>query len=612
MDEPISSLGATYLGEGRTRFLVWAPKVNRLAVQVIFPEKKLVELTRGADEYYSGVVDGVPPGARYFYRLDDNRRRPDPASRFQPMDVHGASQVVDRKFAWTDGGWRGRPITDYVIYELHIGTFTPEGTYLAAIEQLDDLVELGITALQIMPVAQCPGERNWGYDGVYQYAPAYAYGPPQDFKLLVDACHARGLAVVLDVVYNHLGPEGNYLGEYGHYFSQQHHTPWGPVINFDGPGSLEVRRYFLENALDWINEFHVDALRLDAVHAIIDHSPQHFLAELGEKVHARSKELDRPLYIIAESNRNDPVFVRSRESGGFGLDGQYLDDFPFSLHALMTGEQHKQYRDFSGPGYFAKAYREGFVLTGQYSHYRQGPHGQSSQEIPAEKFMVFSSNHDSVGNRPDGSRLSKLVGYEEQKLITGALLLSPYVPALFMGDEYGETAPFYYFVNHHSPELIENVRKGRKRELSFGRREPPDPAATVTFAASKLNRLLRDKPEHEQIWQMVRELLRIRRELPPIIQATRESSVISVDDSHQVITSRRWCDGVEMLLLLHFGDADLDFEVKLAPLSKWRKCFDSADSRWLGRGSLLPEIVEIPGNVKLSRKSCLLLAKLPR
>jgi len=419
-----SPLGAHFQGEQQCSFLVWAPNVEQVEVRVKTPAERVFPLRRDERGYHYGLVEGLEPGGRYYYCLDQSVERPDPASSFQPEGVHGPSEVIDPAFDWEDQGWFGLPLRDYLIYELHVGTFTPEGTFDAIIPLLPELIELGVTALELMPVAQFPGARNWGYDGVYPYAVQDSYGGPSGLKRLVNACHQCGLAVVLDVVYNHLGPEGNYLREFGPYFTDRYRTPWGAALNFDGEHSQEVRRFFLENALRWQTQFHLDALRLDAVHAIKDCSARPFLQELAQLTRQRSEQLNRRFYLIAESDLNDARLTAPEVLGGYGLDGQWSDDFHHSLHVLLTGERDGYYMDFGGTGLLAKVFREGYAYTGQYSAYRRQPHGNSPRLNSAKQFVVYSQNHDQVGNRRDGDRLSRLAHLEGLKLAAGTVLLS--------------------------------------------------------------------------------------------------------------------------------------------------------------------------------------------
>ncbi|MFC1937816.1 malto-oligosyltrehalose trehalohydrolase, partial [Chloroflexota bacterium] len=414
------NLGAAYLGDDQCQFIVWAPLAQRIEVHIVSPEELIIPLQRDSQGYHRVVTGGVKPGSLYFYRLDGEKEHPDPASRFQPQGVHGPSQVLAATFPWQDQNWPGLPLQEYILYELHVGTFTEEGTFDAVIGHLDRLKDLGITAMELMPVAQFPGNRNWGYDGVCPFAVQDSYGGPEGLKHLVNTCHQKGLAVVLDVVYNHLGPEGNYIADFGPYFTDRYKTPWGAALNFDGPHSDEVRRFFIENALYWLEEFHIDALRLDALHAIFDMSSYPFLQELAASFHQKVAKLNRKAYLIGESSANDARLIKPSESGGYGLDAQWNDEFHHSLHTLLTGEQSGYYQDFGQLQHLIKAFQEGFVYSGQYSHYRQRRHGVSSRNIPSHRFVVFAQNHDQVGNRVKGERLSRLVLFEALKLAAGA------------------------------------------------------------------------------------------------------------------------------------------------------------------------------------------------
>ena len=435
-------LGAIALTDQRCQFEVWAPRADRVQVHIVAPDDRVVPLQRDAHGYHRGVGENIDGGTKYFLRLNGKKERPDPASRFQPEGVHGPSEVVNSVFPWRDHGWSGLAFEDYILYEIHVGTFTPKGTFDAAAQKLDDLKELGITAVELMPVGQFPGSRNWGYDGVLPFAVQASYGGPAGLKRFVDACHQRGLAVVLDVIYNHLGPEGNYLADFAPYFTDRYHTPWGPAINFDGADSDEVRRYFVENALHWIAEFHFDALRLDAIHAIFDASARPFLEELGAEAHKCAQELNRKIFVIPESDRNDSRFITRRESGGFGLDAQWSDDFHHSLHTLLTGERAGYYEDFGRLGDLAMAYREGYVYSGRYSAYRRRRHGNSSRHLAARQFVVFAQNHDQIGNRLLGDRLAQQLSIDVLKLGAGAVMLSPSIPCCSWAKNTARKLPF--------------------------------------------------------------------------------------------------------------------------------------------------------------------------
>lgn len=594
------SLGATCLGEGNCRFLVWAPLAERLEVHLVSPREALLPLHKDDRGYFSGVVGGVEPGSLYFYRLNGRQDLPDPASRFQPQGVHGPSRVADPRFPWEDGHWFGLPLKDYVIYELHVGAFTPAGTFEAVIPYLDELQDLGITALELMPVAQFPGERNWGYDGVYPYAVQNSYGGPDGLKRLVNACHQRGLAVVLDVVYNHLGPEGNYLAAYGPYFTQRYCTPWGPALNFDGPDSDEVRRFFIENALFWGSEYHIDALRLDALHAIVDLSPRPFLAELAAAVGRARERWHRKFYLMAESDLNDVRLLRSPDLGGVGLEAHWNDDFHHALHALLTQEQSGYYQDFGSLAQLARAWREGFIYAGQYSPCRRRRHGSSSRDIAAERLVVFAQNHDQVGNRLGGERLSQLVSFEALKLAAGVVLLSPFLPLLFMGEEYGEVAPFGYFVSHSDPALIEAVRRGRQEEFAafawLG--EPPDPQHEQTFLAAKLHQHLRQEGKHKVLLEFYRELLRLRQELNLLTDLGRQDQEVRGYEKEKVLLVRLTGEMAQAVIIFYFGKEPLDMTVPW-PQGGWGKRLDSAEKPWGGPGSQAPPVIQGGDDISL-------------
>lgn len=609
-------LGAEVLEGGGARFLVWAPKAGQVLLEIVRPQHHTLEMQPLAGGYFQCELADLKPGACYYYRLDGGPLRPDPASLSQPEGVHGPSQVVDLRFPWSDQGWTGLPLSEYILYELHIGAFTPAGTFDAAIERLDELVELGVTAIEPLPIAQFPGSRNWGYDGVHPFAAQNSYGGPDGFFRFVDACHARSLAVVLDVVYNHLGPEGNYLGEFGHYFTPRYHTPWGDAINFDSRASDEVRRYFLENAALWIRDFHVDALRLDAVHAIFDNSARPFLRELAETVRAAGQSCGRRAYTIAESNQNDPRRVLPASRGGCSLDAQWNDDFHHALHVALTGEHDGYYSDFQSLADLGKSLAQGFIYDGQYSSYRGRRHGASSAEIEPERLVIFSQNHDQVGNRLLGERLASLVDLEAQKLAASMVLLSPYTPMLFMGEEYGETAPFMYFISHLDRELVEQVRRGRKAEFRAFQWEGeiPDPQAEATFDRCKLTPREQWSDGQRMLREFHRELIRLRRTTPALKERSKDSQQVTVRESEKTILVLRRGQRQEVACLYVFGEGRRATQWPL-PSGRWRTLLDSADPRWLGEGAAAAEIVvdgDGDGELSLVRPgfSCLMLERL--
>jgi maltooligosyltrehalose trehalohydrolase len=566
-----------------TRFVVWAPRARELAVRVhtgsASGDHPLARDERGV---FSAIVPGVKAGDDYAYRIDNGPERPDPASRWQPHGVHGASRVVDPDaFAWSDHAWKGIEMADYVIYELHVGTFTPEGTFDAVIPRLAALRALGITAIELMPVAQFPGERNWGYDGVELYAPQNSYGGPEGLKRLVNAAHAEGLAVVLDVVYNHVGPEGNYLSEYAPYFTDVYRTPWGSAVNYDGPDSDEVRRFVIENACYWVTEFHMDALRLDAIHGIFDFQARHILAELTARVHALARELDRIVQVIAESDLNDPRLLRPADRGGFAMDAQWSDDFHHAVHVALTGESSGYYEGFAhygGVAAVADALARRFVFQGQYAPHRRRRHGAPATDVSADHFIISIQNHDQVGNRATGDRLSALVPPDALRLAAALLLLAPYVPMLFMGEEYGEVAPFLYFVSHSDPDLVQAVRAGRREEFaSFGwTGDVPDPQSEETFARSRIRFELGSQGEHAKLRSMYRELLAIRREEPALRPGAARITVRR-DASARWIAMRLDAPGARSLLAL-FNLATSERSIPLASEdgTGWRARFTTS------------------------------------
>jgi maltooligosyltrehalose trehalohydrolase len=603
-------LGAIPRGKGRCRFRVWAPGVKKVEVRFSSPRDFIAPLQEEGG-YHQAVLEGVNPGSLYFFRLDGEKERPDPASRFQPQGVHGPSQVVDAVFPWEDQGWFGLPLWDYVIYELHVGAFSSEATFEGAIPYLDELKELGVTAVELMPVAQFPGARNWGYDGVFPFAVQNSYGGPGGLKRLVNECHKRGLAVVLDVVYNHLGPEGNYLRDFGPYFTDRYRSPWGQAVNFDGPENREVRRFFIENALCWITDFHIDALRLDAVHAILDFSAEPFLKEMAEAVHEQADRLNRCVHLIAESDLNDTRLLRSSERGGCGLDGQWSDDFHHSLHTLLTGEDSGYYQDFGRVKDLKAALSGGLVYEGRYSSFRKRLHGNSFREIPATRLVVFSQNHDQVGNRLLGERLSRLTSFEGLKLAAGVVFLSPYVPLLFMGEEYGEEAPFPYFISHGDPELVEAVRRGRREEFSSFQwaQEPPDPQDEGTFRSARLDRSRRGKDPNRSLYRLYRELLALRKSHPVLSRMNKDRQEFNSLEEEKVLVQRRWEESDEIVAVYHFGETPQRISLPL-PQGEWNKLLDSADTKWAGPGTEIPPDLPRGGETPLllSPQSFFLLA----
>jgi maltooligosyltrehalose trehalohydrolase len=582
----VEQLGATHHGEGRTAFIVWAPDVD--TVEVVMDGRGPVAMACDDHGYHRATVDGAPPGTTYRYRLHRDGRAPvdraDPASRHQPGGLHGPSAVDDpHAFTWTDQGWRNPPLRDHVIYELHVGTFTPAGTFHAIIERLDDLRDLGVTAIELMPVWQFPGTRNWGYDGVLPYAVQDSYGGPAGLRRLVDAAHAAGLAVILDVVYNHYGPEGNHLRDFGPYFTDRYDTPWGDAVNVDDAGSDGVRRFITDNAVRWVTDFHLDGLRLDAVHAVTDRSAVHWLEELADRVHATADRLGRRVLLIAESDLQDPRLVRPTTVGGYGLDAQWLDDVHHAIRVAVSGDQAGYYADFTGLADLARAARDRYVLAGRFSRYRGHTVGRPASDVPYERFVVCTQNHDQVGNRMLGERLDALVGAEQATLAAAAVLLSPFTPMLWMGEEYAEPAPFQYFVSHTEPELVEAVRTGRREEFAAfaWQGEAPDPQSTETFQRSQLDWARRGRPRHATRLALYRELIRLRRTVPAIAgrQAGPQVATVHADT---LVSLRRTAPDSEAIVILHTGKEPATVHVRAA--GAWHVALDTADAQWDGDG----------------------------
>lgn len=567
---------------GGIQFRVWAPSVSSVDVEILDAGASRTPLQRDG-EYFQGIVP-AEAGNRYWYWLDGGLRRPDPASRCQPDGVHGPSQVVDpSKFVWNDSQWRGTALEEYIIYELHVGTFTSPGTFDGVVSRLDYLVTLGITAVELMPVAQFPGERNWGYDGTFIFAPQNSYGGADGLKRLVDACHCRGVAVILDVVYNHLGPEGNYLHAFGSYFTARYKTPWGDAINFDGQYSDAVREYFIANALHWITEYHIDALRLDSVHGIYDFSARHILQELAEAVHLEGVELKRKIYVIAESDLNDVRLIEPPQAGGHGLDAQWNDDFHHALRSLLTSDLAGYYSDFGAFSDLVKGITEGFVLSGQYSSFRNRRHGSSSADISPVKLVVFSQSHDQVGNRLMGERLGEHLSMPQLKLAAATVILSPYLPLLFMGEEYAESAPFPYFVSHGDQDLVGGVRVGQLEEFaSFGNQEePPDPQAEATFLSAKLDPEQRHQAEQRVLFKFYRELIRLRKECHPHASLSRGGIQIIVSEEELLLATVRTVGDDQLFCLFNYSDQDRVIPPTLAS-GTLRVLLDSTDTHPAG------------------------------
>jgi maltooligosyltrehalose trehalohydrolase len=522
------------------RYRVWAPDATRVALAI---EGERLAMTREPDGWWTSDR-AMHDGALYAYIVDDEGPFPDPRSRCQPSGVHGWSQCVDHSlFEWTDARWQPPPLASGIVYEAHIGTFSESGTFAGAIAKLPYLVNLGVTHLQLMPICEFSGSRGWGYDGVDLFAPHHAYGPPDDLKRLVDACHRHGLAVILDVVYNHFGPAGNYVSKFGPYFTHRYNTPWGDAVNLDDARSDEVRRFFCDNALMWLRDYHFDGLRLDAVHALMDTSARHFLEQLSHEVEALEAVIGRHLVLIAESDLNDPRVIRAREAGGYGIDAQWSDDFHHALHASITGERSGYYEDFGTLAHVARAVQEAFVYAGAHSPHRQRRHGgQLHDNVPGWRFVVAIQNHDQVGNRARGERLSHLVSVRRVKIAAALLLTAPFVPMLFQGEEWGASSPFQYFTAHEDAELGSKVSDGRRKEFAVFGWDPssvPDPQSPDTFESSRLRWDELALPQHADLLQWYRALLALRRQLPSLRDGNFRAVGVTVDESRGLLSIRR-------------------------------------------------------------------------
>ncbi|WP_266364074.1 malto-oligosyltrehalose trehalohydrolase [Tellurirhabdus rosea] len=591
---------------GQADISLWAPLAE--AAALFLPDKnQTLALQPAAPGYWRLQTYQLQPGDLYWFVLNGEARRPDPASLSQPEGVHGPSQALDLKnFPWTDEGWRGIPLEEYILYELHTGTFTDEGTFAGIESRLAYLKELGINAIELMPCAQFPGGRNWGYDGVYPFAVQDSYGGARGLQQLVDACHRQGIAVVLDVVLNHLGPEGNYLGEFGPAFTDKYTTPWGRALNFDDAWCDGMRQLFIENVLMWFRDFHIDALRLDAVHAIKDFSPDHLLREMKRRVDELVQETGRPFYLIAECDLNDTKFIDPLHKRGYGMDAQWVDEFHHALRVTATGEQSGYYSDFTGIAHLAKSYQDAFVYTGEFSPHRKKRFGEPPVHNPGHQFVVFSQNHDQIGNRMLGDRISQLVSAEMLKLLPAAVFVSPFLPLLFMGEEWGETAPFLYFVSHTDPGLAEAVREGRKREFSYfsGQGDPPDPTDEATFRQSKLQWNLRGQEPHQTLLRYYQALIRLRRQHPVLRRPDRSCVQVGHNEAQQTLWLFRECGEERVLCLMNFSKTPQSVPVP-ALSEPWRLLFDSADPQWNGPAAS-PAVLENGREVTLQPESILI------
>ena len=570
---------------------VWAPKPHKVELQLGASRIEMQPFDAG---WWRAESDEIRHGADYGFVLDGEGPFPDPRSPWQPRGVHGLSRVVDhQRFRWRVNGWNPPPLSSAIFYELHLGTFTREGTFAAAAERLDYLKSLGVTHIELMPIQEFSGKWGWGYDGVGLYAPHHFYGSPDhvpdDVKRFVDAAHARGLAVVLDVVHNHLGPAGNYLDRFGPYFTDRHSTPWGPAVNLDGEGSAEVRRFLCDNALMWLRDYRFDALRIDAVHAFHDSSAIAFLEQLAREVDELEAHLGRGLSLIAESDLNDPRIVTPREAGGFGIDAQWSDDFHHALHTVLTGERSGYYLDFGSLQELARTLRQAYAYDGRYSCYRQRVHGAPAVRLPGWRFLGYLQNHDQIGNRPAGERAARLMSCGRLKIGAALVIMSPFIPLLFQGEEFMASAPFQYFSQHEDPELARAVSEGRRREFASFEWNPediPDPQDPATFERSKINWSELDRDPHASMLSFYRRLIDLRRQYSCLTDGRLDLVDVRFDEARQWIVVRRG----EIAILANLAKSPQTLRAPFTgiPLISSEAELPSRDREWrMGPDSLL-------------------------
>ena len=564
---------------GLAEVLIWAPNAERVALIV---EKIEVDMVRQKLGYWKLLTPSLKPGMSYQIGLD-GKAYPDITSLMQP-DVHGPSVAIDlQNYNWKDDDWKNHDLRDYIIYELHTGTFTPEGSFRGISEKFDHLIDLGVNAIELMPLAQFPGGRNWGYDGVYPFAVQNSYCAADGLRNLIDLCHQKGLAVIIDVVYNHIGPEGNYFSNYGPYFTEKYQTPWGNAINFDDAQCDAVRRYFIENVLMWFRDFHADALRLDAVHAIKDFSPKHILQEIREYTDRLMELTGQKHYLIVECDLNDTRFINSAATKGYGMDAQWIDEFHHALRVAAGGKKNGYYSDFDGIPSLAEAFKNAYVYHGQYSQHRKKYFGTDTAGNPGEQFVVFSQNHDQVGNRMLGERSSQLFSAAMQRLMAAAVMVSPYLPMLFMGEEWSASTPFQYFVSHSDEHLIQAVREGRKAEFKdfHGDGEAPDPQSEETFLTSRLDWDELAKEPHRHMLNYYRALITLRKKLPALKYPERGNLAVNIDEQMNLLTLRRTCEEQDLICLMNFSQVSQTPSVE-EDFREWQQVFNSADPYWQG------------------------------
>ena len=554
-------MGAAILDKGKQQISFRVFAHNKSGVDLVLSvggTERVLPMNLERADVYSLTVEGLGLDLLYKFRLPGEGDFPDPYSGFQPFGVHGFSQVVDHaSYTWNDTGWKGQDQEKFIIYELHVGSFTPQGVFSAAGDRLDYLLELGVNTIEVMPVAQAPGRWNWGYDGVFPFSVNHNYGSPEDFRRLVDRCHQKGIGVLLDVVYNHLGPEGNYLPRFGPYFTDKYQTPWGAALNYDDVFSGYTRRLVLDNVAHWLENYHLDGLRLDAVHAIIDRSEPHILKEIASTARDLEKRLGRRLVIVAETDENRSQLISPEDRGGYGIHAQWLDDFHHCIHTVMTGEDSGYYADYGRIEGFEKVFRN-YLYTGEYSAFWKKPRGTDGSANPGKQFVVATQTHDQVGNRAKGERLSHLVGFRMAKVAAGLVMISPYLPMLFMGEEYAEKKPFLFFSDFTDPVLKKAVSEGRRKEFSqFNWEEVPDPQDEETFCRSKLTPREEWDEQNRLMFSFYRDLIKLRKTHPVLKELDKRRLSVRVDRERRFIGVSRWNEKRQVMAWFNLGREEL-------------------------------------------------------
>ncbi|MFO7923267.1 MAG: malto-oligosyltrehalose trehalohydrolase [Bacteroidales bacterium] len=602
-------LGMTPLPDGGARMLFWSPIATSAGIEVT--GKGYLPLAERDYGYWEGVFPGIGSGDRYMVVTGNDKKFPDPVSLSQPDGVHAPSEVIDTGcFSQTDTGWKGVDPADLVIYELHTGTFSPKGNFEGIKDKLDYLANLGINAIELMPVAAFPGSRNWGYDGVYPFAVHSSYGGAKGLADLVEASHKQDIAVILDVVYNHLGHEGNYLPVAGPYFTDKYRTPWGSAINFDDAWSDGVRRYFIENALMWLRDFGIDGLRLDAVHAIKDNSTRHFLSDLSESVERLNGQTGKNHFLIGECDLNDVRYITPSGKGGMGLDAQWCDEFHHALHARITGERNGYYSDFGKTSQIADSFNNAWVYDGKYSTHRKKLFGSPTTGMPGNRFVVFTQNHDQTGNRMLGERLSSLTDFETLKLAAGAMFVSPFIPMIFMGEEYGEKAPFLYFTSHSDKNLIESVREGRKKEFAefIVDDAPPDPQADSTFKRSMLSWDFGTDDKKERLLKFYKKMITLKRTHPALKPGKRKNvKALEACNGKAIIISLE-NNNSQVTALMNFSEESIKEPCAEGPQPGYNVLLYSAHTRWGGPVNEFASLIGNDGMINIEPRSILILS----